>query len=79
MRGEYVEVPLEELTKPKNGYTVMTDRWWATRNGNPLMYVTNGGRFQYPQANHSKGICDRIYPNYPAVFVPVAYVKPNPL
>jgi len=31
-----LEIPLVELTTPHQGYTVVANRWWATRNGNPV-------------------------------------------
>ena len=32
----YREISLLELTTPRDGFTVLLNRWWATQNGNPI-------------------------------------------
>ena len=75
MAFKYVEIPLEELTTPREGYIVMLDRWWVTRNGNPVVAELGRG-FTVPQCTRNQEtavkIAERLRLDSP-IFVPVAY------
>ena len=74
------EVTLEELTTPKEGCEILTNRWWVTRNGNPVgMCLAANARpdgvygYHYPMANPNQKIAAKINPAEPPLFVPVAF------
>lgn len=84
MKGEYIEVSLEELTTPRNGLVCHCNRWWITRNGNPLFYSVKKGKYLYPQCNPDEHTARYLLEKSQELkgcellFVPVAYVKNNP-
>lgn len=75
-----MKVSLTELTTPKNGYTVLMNRWWCTIDGEPAFYVDR--KLWYPQCNPMRGLCEHWtaqgHFNTPPIFVEVAYVRPHP-
>lgn len=79
------EVTLEELTTPKPNHDMLTNRWWVTRNGNPigLCLVPNARPdgvygYHYPMANPNKAIAEKICKVEPPIFVPVAFWPRHP-
>lgn len=82
MKGSYNEVPLEELTTPKEGYVCMLNRYWLQGpNGGALSWDVPrlaGRSDRYPQCNSNVRIVERWSKTREAelsgyVFVPVAY------
>lgn len=79
--ARYVQIPIEELTKPKDGYTVMLDRYWVVLNGKALFYKSSQ-QYTSPQCNDNKALAaylkDKCYPEGTEIqFIPIAYVKDN--
>ena len=73
-----VELSLEELTTPKDGYRTLLDKWWVCRNGKPLVYKISTDQL-YAQCNPNKLLAKRISDIYglpeEPIFIPVAYWK----
>lgn len=69
-------VPLGELTRPRTG-ECRVDHWWVTHPDLGAVFV--GG---YPQCNHDQTIAEavgaKLYPGWPVVQVPVAYLGVDP-
>ena len=76
--SKFIHIPIEDVTTPIDGATVMMDRWWTTiKEGHISVYI--GGskkssmgsyRTYSPQCNMHKEIADR---GNGAVFLPVVY------
>lgn len=78
MAHKYVEIPLEELTTPKQGYETIVDGWWLTLNGNPVNFMMYG-TISYPQYNHDEELIKWRMKREPkhefgCLFIPVAYI-----
>lgn len=85
-RASFNEIPLVELSTPKEGYTCMLNRYWLVGVGGGVLSWDDqrGGRRRpdrYPQCNSSEQIVKRWAEgghagavNY--VHVPVAYWPP---
>jgi hypothetical protein len=74
--GDWIFVPLEDLTTPQPGRIVYGPRWWAvTEAGEVLFYK----RYTSPQCNSEKTIIERVLSQYEPVkttaqFIPLAYL-----
>lgn len=77
MTGIFFEIPIEELTAPKDGYDVLVNKWWATKNGRPVGFKqTLKAKDTYPQCNSNKELAERIAKRLelePPIFVEMAY------
>lgn len=78
LRGRVLAVPVDVLSTPRDG-EVMTDRWWAVRDGRALFWQGRGNRRGWsPQCNHDRRIADSlvesIHQGASAEFIPIAYV-----
>lgn len=63
MKGCFVKIPIEQATKPKDGYVCMTDRWWLVEDGCVLGYKIDGEKSKdtpSPQCNTVKEIVERL-------------------
>lgn len=78
MESKLIFVDLEELTTPRNGQVVMTDRWWVVWPGRGAVFYRFGRTGISPQCNSSRvfveNLCKELYPDCVPVFIPVAYV-----
>ena len=79
----YIEVSLDELQTPKQGYQTITDSWWCVKDGHVLgfkLYGAGSKERPTPQCNKDKRVVDRVmgkmYPDHEAVHIPVAYWWP---
>lgn len=77
MRGRLISIPLDVLTKPRNG-DCMVGRWWPVIDGRALFYQDVRMRGYSPQCNSSEfasqSLSERLYPTASVVYVEVAYV-----
>ena len=76
MTGAFTEVPLEDLTRPRDG-AVLCDRWWLVKDGRALLWRGKGMRGYSPQCNSDKRAADLFAKRHPEAsvqFVPVAYM-----
>ena len=79
--GDWIKVPLDELTTPKGGLCqVYKDRWWSLEKaGNAVFYKS----MHSPQCNQNKALVDRLmtvergYEVGEVVFIPWAFVRVN--
>lgn len=73
---DYIRMSLSDLTTPKGGRIVMTDRWWVVTEDEHVLFYRSYGS---PQCNSNKAITERLAPSAGGkpVFVPVAYVPHN--
>lgn len=71
MTHEIVEIELDSLTTPKDGYIVMLNKYWVCRNGNPIAVKSPAGpkgwyksaysdSELYPQCNAQKHVAEHI-------------------
>lgn len=89
MKGTFQEIPLDDLSTPKDGYVCMVNRFWLLgTHGGALSYDVPRNRMhgpqrdRYPQANSNELIVKRWAGGGHAgavgyVFVPVAYWPPS--
>ena len=61
MKGTFNEIPLDELSTPKEGYTCMLNRFWLLGPGGgalsydvPRWHIHGPQRDRYPQCNGSE-------------------------
>ena len=68
-------VSIAEITKPKNGTTVIVDCWWATDANHENVFMFRG---KSPQCNRDESIARRVssHLGFPdVVLLPIAYVE----
>ena len=80
MSDKIIEIPIEDVTTPKQGQMVIVNHWWVTRNNCVLGFKIYGKKSRVrptPQCNTNKLITERlinrIYKDCDAIFLPVAY------
>lgn len=66
--SKFIHIPIDEITKPKDGATVMAERWWTVhKEGHVSVYVSNSkpdkmtGQYRVysPQCNRHESIANR--------------------
>lgn len=66
--GKFLHIPIDEVTKPKDGASVMANRWWTVhKEGCISVYVggskpdrmTGAYRIYSPQCNRNELIANR--------------------
>ena len=83
-KKDFTLIPVSDVTTPRNGQVVMTDRWWivAVENGikHVIGYRGRGFKSLSPQCHTTRAILDLRKDLYPAPdgtfsveFLPVAY------
>jgi len=69
-----------ELTTPKDGRIVYTDRWWAVTTSGEVLFFKH---FTSPQCNRNKSVIESIvgqqteFPGLTVKHVPVAFIPHN--
>ncbi len=77
--GKITEVPIKDLTFPKNGcYDIRLDWWWIVKNESLLFYCQTSMSFGSPQCNADRRLAesvrDRIYPEAEVRQIPAVYI-----
>ena len=79
MKGRLIAIPIEELTRPRNG-DCHTGRWWVTHESGAVFFQMPQGRGWAPQCNGDRRIAERLAANYGegfhTIIIPVAYLGP---
>ena len=77
--GAFIKVPVSEVQKPKQGFTVIKDHWWLVEDGCVLGFKLYGEKSKVrpsPQCNIQKEMLELVLKRHPskaALFIPVVY------
>ena len=74
--GDYIKIPYDEITKPKENHKCMINRYWLTVDGCVLGWKKSNGSDLIPQCNTDICVVAQIASRTPGqgmLFLPVAY------
>lgn len=70
--GEWILVPISNLTTPKDGRICYCNHWWRVTEDNDVLFYR---RYTSPQCNSNKAVMERVGKAFDAPITTLQYIE----